>query len=161
MKKIFALLMTVVMGVSLVACGTGSEDAEKAAPDLTAYFDSLMEELGETAPMTMALEGDMLETTYPGITDYTLTQSVFEAAAISAVAFELALVEVSDEADVEAVKGIFESRIDSQIEGGAFYPATVEAWQNAEVIVNGNVVALIAAGESQTTAVDSFNALFA
>ena len=28
----------------------------------------------------------------------------------------------------------------SQIESGAFYPATVEAWQNAELIVNGNVV---------------------
>ena len=40
------------------------------------------------------------------------------------------------------------------------YPATVEAWENASVIQDGKVVALIVAGEDQTAAVDAFNALF-
>ena len=69
-------------------------------------------------------------------------------------------VEVADEADVETVQEIFQARIDSQLSGGAMYPATVEAWQNAQVLVNGNVVALIAAGEMQSDAVAAFNGLF-
>ena len=119
-----------------------------------------MASLGENVPMMMEVSDDLVENVYPGLSSYTFNQKVLQTAAISAVAFEIALVEVADEADVEAVKGIFQSRIDSQVEGGAMYPATVEAWQNAEVLVNGNVVALIAAGEDQTAAVDAFNALF-
>ena len=38
---------------------------------------------------------------------------------------------------------------------------TTAAWEKAEVIVNGNVVALIVAGAQQADAVDAFNALFA
>ena len=106
---------------------------------------------------------DLKETFWlnPGLEDYELKQTVLQAAAISAVAYEIDLVECASESDVEAVKGIFQARIDNQIAGGAFYPATVEAWQNAELIVNGNVVALIVAGEDQAQAVESFNSLFA
>ena len=82
-------------------------------------------------------------------------------AAIGAVAFEFALVECENAADVETVKGIFEARVDAQVNGGAFYPETTAAWEKAEVIVNGNVVALIVAGEQQADAVAAFNALFA
>lgn len=161
MKKILAMAMAAALSISMVACGAAGDETTKEAPDLAAYVETLKTDLGEMAPMTMPLEGEMLESAYPGIGEYELEQSVFEAAAISAVAFELALVEVSDAEDVEAVKEIFQNRIDSQIEGGAFYPATVAAWESAEVIVSGNVVGLIAAGDSQTTAVESFNGLFA
>ena len=109
--------------------------------------------------MMMEITDDLVDSMYPGLSDYELSQRVLYTAAISAVAFEMALVEVADAADVEAVKGIFQSRIDSQVEGGAMYPATVEAWQSAEVIVQGNVVALIAAGELQSDAVAAFNGL--
>lgn len=157
MKRILAAILTLVLALGLTACGS-KEQAE--TPDLQTYYDDFMASLGDNAPMMMAIEGDMVEVMYPGLGSYELKQSVLQSAAISAVAFEMALVEVSDEADAEAVKGIFQSRIDSQVEGGAMYPATIEAWQNAEVIVNGSVVALIAAGEDQTAAVDAFNALF-
>ena len=158
MKKLLAVALTLALALGLVACG-GQEEAE--APDLQTYYDDFMASLGEeNAPMMMDITDDMIESVYPGLGSYELKQGVFKTAAISAVAFEMALVEVSDEADVEAVKGIFQSRIDGQIAGGAMYPATVEAWQNAQVLANGNVVALICAGEQQTAAVDAFNALF-
>lgn len=158
MKKLLAVALTLVLALGLVACG-GQEEAE--APDLQTYYDDFMASLGEeNAPMMMDITDDMIESVYPGLGSYELKQGVFKTAAISAVAFEMALVEVSDEADVEAVKGIFQSRIDGQIAGGAMYPATVEAWQSAQVLANGNVVALICAGEQQTAAVDAFNALF-
>ena len=150
MKKLLAVALTLALALGLVACG-GQEEAE--APDLQTYYDDFMASLGEeNAPMMMDITDDMIESVYPGLGSYELKQGVFKTAAISAVAFEMALVEVSDEADVEAVKGIFQSRIDGQIAGGAMYPATVEAWQSAQVLANGNVVALICAGEQQTAA---------
>ena len=160
MKKVLSFFLVLALALGMTACGSGGGNDTAEIPDLQAYYDDLMTSLGDNAPMMMEVTDDLVESMYPGLSDYTLNQKVLQTAAISAVAFEMALVEVADEADVEAVKGIFQSRIDSQVEGGAMYPATIEAWQNAEVIVNGNVVALIAAGESQTEAVDAFNALF-
>lgn len=159
MKKVLSFVLVLAMALGMTACGSSGGDKAET-PDLQAYYDDFMASLGDNVPMMMEITDDLVEGMYPGLGSYTFTQKVLQTAAISAVAFEMALVEVADEADVEAVKGIFQSRIDSQVEGGAMYPATVEAWQNAEVIVNGNVVALIAAGEDQTAAVDAFNALF-
>ena len=158
MKRFVTAILALTLCLGLAACSsqTGAE-----APDLQAYYDDFIASLGEdNAPMMMEVTDDLVDSVYPGLSDYELKQKGLQTAAISAVAFEMALVEVSDSADVEAVKGIFQSRIDSQVEGGAMYPATIEAWQNAEVLVQGNVVALIAAGEQQTAAVDAFNALF-
>ena len=45
--------------------------------------------------------------------------------------------------------------------GGAFYPASIEAWQKASVITHGRVVALISADASQDAAMEAFNNLFA
>ena len=85
----------------------------------------------------------MLESAYPGLSDYTLKQSVLQMAGISAVAFEMALVETESEEDAQAVEEIFQARVDSQIQGGAMYPATIEAWENASVLVEGCVVTSI------------------
>ena len=159
MKKLLAVALTLALALGLVACG-GQEEAE--APDLQTYYDDFMASLGEeNAPMMMDITDDMIESVYPGLGSYELKQGVFKTAAISAVAFEMALVETETEEDAQAVEKIFEARVDSQIQGGAMYPATIEAWENASVLMDGNVVALIVAGEDQTAAVDAFNALFA
>ena len=77
---------------------------------------------------------------------------------ITAVAYEVALVEVADAADVQTVQDIFQTRIDTQIESGAFYPATVEAWQNnSEIVVRENYVALFVGAEKDQM-VELFNA---
>lgn len=154
MKKVLALCVALALALALAACGGET----KEAPDLTAYYEDFMASL-ETAPMMMEITDDLMDTYYPGLSDYECKQRVLEGAAISAVAYEFALVECASSDDVEAVQGILQSRIDSQVNGGAMYPATVEAWQNAELITNGNVVALIVAGEQQADAVSAFNAL--
>lgn len=161
LKKMIAAALALMMVFALAACGSADGGQSSEAPDLQAYYDDFMASLGNDAPMMMAIEGDMLEAAYPGLSAYTLKQSVLQMAGISAVAYEMALVETESETDAQAVKEIFEARVDSQIQGGAMYPATIEAWENASVIQNGNVVALILAGEDQTAAVDAFNALFA
>lgn len=161
MKRIVSAILTVVLVFALFACG-GTNDGQngKQAPDLQQYYDDFMASLGDNAPMMIPVEGDMLEAAYPGLSEYTLKQSVLQMAGISAVAFEMALVEAESESDAQEIKTIFQDRVDSQIQGGAMYPATIEAWENASVLVDGRVVALIVAGENQSDAVEAFNALF-
>ena len=161
MKRVFSTLLALTMVLALAACGK-TEPTPAEAPDLNQYYEDFMASLGEgNAPAMMDLEGDLVASDYPGLEKYETTQMVLKAAAITSVPFEFALVELADAADAQAVADIFQDRIDSQVEGGAFYPASVEAWEKAQVLTNGSVVALISAGDSQQDAVDAFNALFA
>ncbi len=139
-----------------------AQTEDVAAPDLTKYYEDFMATLGEeNTPMMMPADPDTLAAFYAGLSDIATTQCVVQLAAMSAVAFEFALIECENEADVEAVKAILEARKAYQVDGGAWYPETVAAWEGAEIVVQGNVVALILAGEQTADAVAAFNALFA
>ena len=109
----------------------------------------------------MPADAELLDVYYPGLTGIATKQCVVRLAAIGAVPVELALIECENSADVEAVKAILEARKAYQVDGGAWYPETCENWQKAEIVVNGNFVALILAGEQTADAVAAFNALFA
>ena len=162
MKKIFTALLAVALVLSLAACGSKSGSPDQDAPDLNRYFEDFMSGLGEeNAPAMMDLEGQYLEAAYPGLSAYQTKQCVVKAAAISSVPFEFALVELEDGSKAQEVADIFQARIDYQIENGAFYPMTLEGWEQAEIITQGNVVALIVAQGDQARAVEAFNGLFA
>lgn len=175
MKKLISAILALTMMLSVAACGsnnggnadtgsnTGTTDSDAVqTPDLKAYYDDFMASLGEdNAPAMSAVEGEALDGLYEGLSAIETKQLVVEMAMINVVAYEFALVEVANAADVETVKNILQARVDYQVDGGGFYPDTIAAWEKAEVIVNGNVVALILAGEQQADAVEAFNALFA
>lgn len=164
MKRIITALTALVLLLSLAACADKGNDAQtQEAPDLAKYYEDFMASMGENAPAMVDANEDesYVENFFPGLGGYELKQSVLQMAMISALAFEFDLVECADEGDVEAVKAIFQERIDSQVNGGAFYPETTEAWEKADLLVNGTVVALIVAGEEQAAAVEAFNAMFA
>ena len=169
MKKLVSAILALVMMFALVACGASNNGGEVTnesenfvAPDMTQYYEDFMSSLGEeNTPMMMPADPDTLAAFYPGLADIAAKQCVVQLAAMSAVAFEFALVECENAADVEAVKAILEARVAYQVEGGAWYPETVAAWEGAEIVVQGNVVALILAGEQTADAVAAFNALFA
>ena len=58
------------------------------------------------------------------------------------------------------VKAILEARKAYQVEGGAWYPESIEGWKsNSRVVANGNCVMLIAYSECDAV-VDAFNGLF-
>lgn len=163
MKRMITALMALVLVLSLAACGGKETDAQtKEAPDLASFYQDFMASLGENAPAMVDANEDesYVENFFPGLSAYELKQSVLQMAMISAVAYEFDLVECANESDVEAVKAVFQARIDNQVNGGAFYPATTEAWEKADLLVNGTVVGLIVAGEEQAGAVEAFNALF-
>ena len=152
---------------------TGSQPAEPEAPaepagesvDLAAFYNTLAG--GETWPGMMAVEGEALAAFYPGLADIAVKQCLVYYSMISATVGEIALVEVENSADVQAVKDIFQARIDYQVgdgenPGGAWYPSSIEGWQNGSRIVShGNYVMLIALAEGADDVVSAFNALFA
>ena len=73
--------------------------------------------------------------------------------------------EVENAEDVQAVKDIFQARIDYQVgdgtsPGGAWYPATIEGWEtNSHIVSSGNYV-MLAVGDEAAAATDRFNQLF-
>ena len=139
--------------------------AESKSVDLTAFYETVAS--GENRPAMMQAEGEVLDAFYPGLTAIQTKQCGVYTAMISAAVGELALVEVENAADVQAVKDIFQARIDYQVgddqnPGGAWYPASIEGWKNGSRIVsNGNYVMLVAFSDGADDVVNSFNALFA
>ena len=158
-KRILSLLLIAVMAFTVLA-GCGSKDVETQTPDtevqdpafgadLAEFYNKIMA-AAEEGPfmMDVAAEAEMLEMTYPGLKDIETKQLVAFTPAMSAVAIEFAFVEVANAADVEAVKTIFQTRIDNQVNGGAWYPETIEGWKNnSEIVVIDNYVCLFVCAE--------------
>ncbi len=163
MKRVISILLAMSLVLALAACGKGGNDAPaKEVPDLNQYYEDFMATLPEdNRPAMMDVDADLLSQTYPGLENIQTKQLVAKVAMIAMVAYEFVLVEAENAADAKTAADIFQARIDYQIENGAFYPMTLEGWENAQVITQGNVVALIVAQGSQDQAVDAFNNLFA
>ena len=142
----------------------------KAPIFLDEFYDELYYELypmddegNYTGPVAenLAWYGDeIIENFYPGLTSIAYNQMSIYMPQMTAVAYEVALIEVMDESDVEAVKAILQARIDAQISNEYNYPMVVEGWQNsARIVSNGNFI-MLAVGQDCDTFVERFNALF-
>ena len=166
MRKLISLTLALCLCLGLTACaGAGGEnggDQDVFTTDLSAFYDDMFSTIfpdPNNAPSMSEVTGDYLDQLYPGLSEVETTQCLVYAPMITAVPYEIALVEVADAADVQTVQDIFQARIDSQVEGGAFYPGTVEAWQNgSEIVVRGNCVCLFVGAEKDDM-VAAFNAL--
>lgn len=166
MKRIFAIALACVLSLSvLTACSSNSGSASSTAPvvdaDLSAFVAALADKHGENfAANADVVEAGMHNDMYPGIADVATEQLIILQPMMGAVVCEIALAEVVDSADVETVKAIFQSRIDAQVDGGAWYPESIEGWQNnSRIVSNGNYVMMIA-WQFCEEAVADFNALF-
>ena len=168
MKKILSLVLMAALCISLLAgCGSKTEQPETpdtnkpeaSAPvesqepafsaDLAEFYNKIMN-AAEEGPfmMDVAAEAEMLEMIYPGLAALNPKQLVAFTPAMSAVAIEFAFVEVANASDVETVKTIFQTRIDNQVAGGAWYPETIEGWQNnSEIVIIDNYVCLFVCAE--------------
>ena len=85
--------------------------------DLTAFAASVTSDQ-ETWPGMMPMEGEALNSFYAGLSAIATKQCLVQMAMISASGDEIALVEVENSGDVQAVKDIFQARIDYQVGDG-------------------------------------------
>ena len=158
MKKMIAMLLPCLLVMMICAgCGSGNKQTEV---DLTAFFDALSQRMGWEDTDFVDVDEEMMEATYPGLADYTLRQKVMKMPMISVAVAEMAFVQCENEADAQAVAEIFRTRVEEQAAGGAWYPASMEAWEKAQVLTNGTYVALIAHGTAQEEIAEQWNALF-
>ena len=126
--------------------------------DLKAFYDATI--ASHTFQTLQEFTGDVLETYYPGMGDIDTKQCLIMGTMMSMNNGEFCLVEVTNSADVDTVKGIFQSRIDYMAETGAWYPGPTELWTNSSrVVSNGNYVMMVV-HEDCDTIVEEFNALF-
>lgn len=164
MKRMMSVVLAAVLALSLAACGKTDNGGDAGQSiDLKEFYNTLYQ--GDDAPAMDELPEDMLEDTYPGLTAIERRQTVVYAAMISAVAAEVAMVEVANADDAETVKDIFQARIDYMVgdgngPGGAWYPETMEEWENNSRVVSfGNYVMMIV-GDNCDSVVSDFEALF-
>ena len=169
MKKWFVMALAACMLTGLLA-GCGSKEEGSAQVDLSAFYTGLAEEYHwSEAPQTSqegdllmsSVEGELLESYYPGLADVATEQLIVKAPMMSPVVNEVVFAQCKSEDDAASAAEILQSRADAQAEGGAWYPESMEAWGKAKVIQNGTYVAMIASAEHQTEIEDAFNALFA
>ena len=126
--------------------------------DLKAFYDATI--ASHTFQTLQEFTGDVLETYYPGMGDIDTKQCLIMGTMMSMNNGEFCLVEVTNSADVDTVKSIFQSRIDYMAETGAWYPGPTELWTNSSrVVSNGNYVMMVV-HEDCDTIVEEFNALF-
>ncbi|WP_295756257.1 DUF4358 domain-containing protein [uncultured Oscillibacter sp.] len=150
----------------------GTDSTETEAPEeinLSTFYNTLRE--GNIWPELMDLTTDanmkeLLDSYYPGLAEIAAKQRRVYIAAISAAVGEIALVEVENAEDVQAVEDIFQARIDYQVgddatPGGAWYPETIEGWKTKSRIVSHGNYVMLAVGDASASAVEEFEALFA
>lgn len=108
MKKWMTMALAALMLMSLLtACGSkdGGSDAETADVDLTAFYNGLAEEYhwsedpetSEEGDLLMStVEGEMLESYYPGLGDIATKQLVAKMPLMSSVVNEIVLVQCEE-----------------------------------------------------------------
>ncbi len=162
MKKLMSLTLAALMLMSLLTGCGGKKEEETADVDLQAFFEELQgayEYWDDT--YLVDIESEMLESYYPGLSEIETEQFIAKAAMMSAVVNEVVFMQCKTEEDAAKAAGILQERVDTQAEGGAWYPESMEAWGKAAVIQHGTYVAMIASAEQQSDAEERFNALFA
>ncbi len=108
----------------------------------------------------MAYEGELLDNYYAGLSDISTKQMLVQETMMSMANCAVALVEVSDSADVETVKTILRDRAKTQADGGAWYPASCETWEQAVIIAAGNYVGMFVYPDSAQAMADAFTAAY-
>lgn len=176
-KRLMILCMAALMLLSVAACGGDTGDsgpAETADVDLGAFYAGLAEEYSWTEDaagsgpddlLMTSIEGDMLESYYPGLGELAAKQLVAKMPMMSSIVNELVFLQCETEEDAAKAAEILQARIAYQVgdennPGGAWYPESIAAWEKAQVVQEGTYAALVASAEHQTEIVEQFQQQF-
>lgn len=131
---------------------------EPSKVDLSAFYSSVTSKY-QMPSLTLA-DTALMDNYYSGLSGVAAEQCKVYVNMMSMNMGEIALVQVKNSGDVAKVKSIFQARIDSMVNGGAWYPEPTELWTNkSRVVSNGNYVMMVV-GENSDSIVKDFNALF-
>ena len=163
--KIISLFLTAALMLGLLAgCGNtpapettppattapattaAPETTAPQLPDLETLYNQGMEvlsQMGEDAPILFPeTDVNYLNNFYQGLADVELKQLYAGVAPVTNAPFEIILVEVANEADVQTVLDIFQARVDRECDDST-YPENAEAWMNkCRITSRGNYVFL-------------------
>ena len=155
MKRIPVMILVMLLLV-LTACGRNK--AETPSADLEGFYGEMQQEFGWDS--LVPTEGELLDTYYPGLSSLNTKQLIAVAPMMSAVVNEMVFLEAESEAEAIEAEAILQQRLEDQINGGAWYPESIAAWEKGEVIREGTFVALIASNERQAEVAERFRAMF-
>lgn len=140
------LVLLAASGCGGQADGGGTETAEVS---LTALYAGMAESCGWEEGYMTGIEGELLEEYYPELCEIPVAHLIVRVPAMSSDVNEITLVQCGNEEDAEKAEAALQARIDRQLDGGAWYPETLESWKKAKVLRQGTYAALIASGEFQ------------
>jgi PBP1b-binding outer membrane lipoprotein LpoB len=136
-----------------------SETPDAVGVDLAAFYNTVASTY--SLPSMMDADSTMIDAYYSGLSAVSTRQLIVKLAAISAAVGEIVLVECESSDDVQTISDILAARVQAQVDGGAWYPASIEGWENdSRIVTQGNFVMLIV-HENCDDIVNSFYALFA
>lgn len=146
----------------IVRCAWKEDAAEQPSDEkqgLDEFFAALQTSYEGLGAM-MVYEGELLDSYYAGLSGISTRQMLVQETMMSMSNCAVALVEVSDSADVEAVKAILQARAKTQAEGGAWYPASCETWEQAVIVSAGNYVGMFVYPDNAQAMADAFTAVY-
>lgn len=159
MKKRATLILAALLLLA-AGCGGGEDGAEPPEVSLSGLYAGMAETCGWEEDYMTDVEGEMLESYYPGLGAVEAEQRIAKVPVMSSDVNEIVLIQCGTEEDAEAAAAILQARIDAQVSGGAWYAETLAAWQKAKVLRQGTYTALIASGEFQAELEEQFQQQF-
>ena len=137
------------------------DGATAGAVDLKAFYTDVAANYSLSGMMTEMTDSELMDTYFPGLSAVELKQQALYYTMITMNNGEISMVEVSNSADVETVKAAFQARVDSMINGGAWYPEPTRIWTDCSRVVSyGNYVLMVVSEDCDSILAD-FEALLA
>lgn len=138
--------------------GSTTTDPQPTKVDLAAFYSSVASKY--SMPSLTLADSALMDNYYAGLSSVATEQCKVYVNMMSMNMGEMALVQVKNSGDVAKVKSIFQARIDSMVNGGAWYPEPTRIWtEQSRVVSNGSYVMMVV-GEDCDSIVKDFNALF-
>ena len=159
MKRILSFVFALMMVLSLAACGNNGDNGSEGSTGSTAGVKELvMTDVytaitsGVNMPEMMSVDSDMLLDLY-GIKAEYCKQSVVYICVNSLRADEIWLLEATDAASMEALKGLVQSRLDQKdAESITYDPQQNAIVKAAQVIEVGNYRVMIVSPDAAAIA---------
>lgn len=134
-----------------------------SAASLSGFYSTLQGQYEGLGRM-MAIDGDLLENYYPGLSGIASVEEVLiQETAITTANVAVGLVRLSEDApleDVLAVQSVLQGRISAQANGGAWYPASCETWKQGVITSVSNCVGMFVYPEDAQSMADAFVSAF-